>query len=112
MRFLGPTRILRLNEACGVVFLFAGVFLFLSLLSYSPKDPSWNTAADSTAVHNLFGKYGAHAADYLLQAIGLAAYALPVLVLMLAWKWLRSAELEGPLAKIAGSLLLLFSICS
>ena len=112
MRLLGPTRILRLNEAAGVVFLFAALFLLLSLTSFSVEDPSWNTAAGSGSVHNLLGKYGAHVADYCLQSIGLAAYALPLLVLMLAWKWLRSADIEGPLAKLGGSAMLVGSVCS
>ena len=43
MRFLGPTRHARLNEAGAVAFLIAGLFLFFSLVSYYPLDPSWNT---------------------------------------------------------------------
>ncbi|MEO7145472.1 MAG: DNA translocase FtsK 4TM domain-containing protein, partial [Bryobacteraceae bacterium] len=103
---------MRLNEACGVVFLFAGVFLLLSLISYSPQDPSWNTAAGSHAVANLTGNVGAHIADYCLQAIGLAAFALPLLALLLAWKWVRSAAIDGPVSKVCGSALLLSSICA
>ena len=44
MNYLGPTARPRLNEAVAVVFLFAGLFLLVSLASYNPYDPSWNTA--------------------------------------------------------------------
>lgn len=112
MKVLGPTRLVRLNEACGVVFLFAALFLSLSLISYSPLDPSWNTAAGAPAVHNLTGRVGAHIADFCLQVVGLAAFALPVFLLFLAWKWLRSAEIDGPLAKLCGSMLVVSSVCT
>ncbi|MGH9665716.1 MAG: DNA translocase FtsK 4TM domain-containing protein, partial [Bryobacteraceae bacterium] len=75
-------------------------------------DPSWNTAAGSPAVHNLTGRVGAHIADFCLQVIGLAAFAVPVLFVVLAWKWLRSAEIDAPVAKICGSVLLVSSICT
>ena len=45
MKFLGPTRHPRLNEAGAFVFLLAGLFIFLSLASYYAFDPSWNTAS-------------------------------------------------------------------
>ena len=68
MRFLGPTRHARLNEAGAVVFLIAGLFLFFSLISYYPLDSSWNTAASSAKPVNLTGLVGASISDLLLQS--------------------------------------------
>jgi undecaprenyl-diphosphatase UppP len=73
MRFLGPTRHARLNEAGAVVFLLAGLFLFFSLISYYPLDSSWNTAASSAKPVNLTGLVGASISDLLLQGFGLGA---------------------------------------
>ena len=111
MRYLGPTARPRLNEALAVVFLFAGIFFLLSLASYNPFDPSLNTASIVAKPTNLTGRVGAYLADFWLQGIGLSAYAIPFLLLMLGWKWLRSSAIPSPLAKIIGSALLVGSTC-
>ena len=93
--------------------LLAGaVCLTLSLLSYHSTDPSWNTAAGTTVSANYIGSVGAHIADFCLQTLGLAAFALPVLVLLLAWKWLWSRAIEAQAARIIGSLILLLTTCA
>ena len=111
MRLLGPSPHNRLNEAVGVLCLSLGLFITLSLASYHPYDPSWNTAT-AARPRNLMGYPGAHLADYLYQAIGLTAIVVPVLVFMLGWKWIRSQPIEAPTAKVLGSVLLLFSACA
>jgi S-DNA-T family DNA segregation ATPase FtsK/SpoIIIE len=110
MKILGPTRFERLNEAAGVVFLFAGLFFTLSLISYHPQDPSWNTAAGAVRAHNLTGTAGSYLSDLFLQLLGLGAFAIPVLLWMLSWKWLRSEEIDGATARVFGAALLFFSL--
>src|SRR5579862_9513316 len=112
MRYLGPTRHRRLNEAAGLVFLFAGLFLFASLATYHPYDPSWDTITGTTAVSNLTGRVGAFLSDLCLQACGLAAYAIPVLVLLLGWQWIRSTPIGTPWAKTLGAGALVVSTCA
>jgi DNA segregation ATPase FtsK/SpoIIIE, S-DNA-T family len=112
MNYLGPTSRPRLNEAVAVVFLFAGLFLLISLVSYNPFDPSWNTATATAKPLNLMGRAGATLADFLLQAFGFAAYAIPVLTLLLGWSWVRSAPIHTPWAKLAGSILLVSASCA
>src|ERR1700688_3522160 len=102
MKYLGPTSHPRLNEAVAVVFLFAGLFVLLSLVSYHPFDPSWNTAIGPTKPGNLTGRVGAIIADFLLQALGLAAYTVPLLILLLGWKWVQSSTIETPWVKTLG----------
>jgi len=91
------------------VFLFAGLFLLLSLGSYSPFDPSWNTASDVVRPDNLAGRVGAYLSDLLLQWLGLAAYAIPAFILMIGWHWLRSQEITSPWIKIFGAGLIIGS---
>jgi len=110
MNILGPTRHDRLNEAAAFVYTFAGVFLALSLVSYFPQDPSWNTAAGTVRAHNLTGSVGAHVADLLFQLFGLTAFGLPILVWALAWKWIRSRPIEAGWVRLGGSILLLLSV--
>ena len=112
MNFLGPTPFRRLNEALGIVFLLIGVLLALSLASYHPLDPSWDTVASALRPQNLIGRAGAFAADLCFQFLGLAAAALPFLAWVLAWKWLRSERIDAPLVRLFGSLLLVGSVCT
>jgi len=112
MRILGPTRFHRLNEAGGLVFLFAGLFFILSLISFHPEDPSWNTASGTLHAHNLTGFAGSYASDLCFQLLGLGAFGIPVLLWMLAWKWVRSQAIQAPSVKIFGSLLLFLSACT
>ncbi|MSP81131.1 MAG: DNA translocase FtsK [Rhodospirillales bacterium] len=75
----------RIEEAGGLGLLAMGAFAALSLATYAPTDPSFNSAA-SGEPRNLFGFAGAAAADALVQTLGVAA-VVPVAVL-LAWGWL------------------------
>ncbi|HTS51618.1 MAG TPA: DNA translocase FtsK 4TM domain-containing protein [Bryobacteraceae bacterium] len=110
MRILGPTRFERLNEAAGLVFLIAGLFVTLSLVSYHPQDPSWNAVSGLTRAHNLTGLAGAHVSDLLLQLLGFGAFAIPVLLWLLAWKWMHSEEIESAAVKVFGAALLFLSL--
>ena len=65
----------RLMDGFGLGLILSGFALILSMASYNPVDPSWNTAASGTAgpaIHNWMGLPGAYAGDLLLQTIGLA----------------------------------------
>ena len=106
MRPLGPTPIPRLNEAGGLVLLFAAAFLSLSLVSYHPTDSSWNTATGAAAPANLTGSIGSHVADLLLQGFGLASFLLPFFILLVGWYWLRSREIERQFIRLAGAVML------
>ena len=112
MRLLGPTSHRRLNEAGAVVFLYAGLFVLISLASYHPFDPSWNTVTEVVKPANLTGRLGALVSDWLLQTFGLAAYAIPGLILLLGWKWIRSAWIQAPWAKILGAAMLMGATCT
>jgi DNA segregation ATPase FtsK/SpoIIIE, S-DNA-T family len=112
MKYLGPTRHPRLNEAVALVFLFAGLFLFFSLASYNPFDPSLNTAAGPARPINLTGRTGAFLADFFLQTLGLGAYAIPLLVLALGWKWIRSSLIVAPWVRLCGGVMLVGATCA
>ena len=104
-----PTANRRLNELIGfLVFVFA-VLLVLALLSYSPLDPSLNTAATPLAgkpAHNWIGVVGALVADLALQAFGIAAFLLPALLAMYSLHWFRSRPIASPYAKTIGAIAL------
>ena len=65
--------------------LVFALLLVLALVSYSPLDPSFNTAATPPAgrpAHNWIGVFGAVASDLTLQVLGVAAFLIPVYLVM------------------------------
>src|SRR5579884_4067812 len=110
MRFLSPTSRRRVNELVGLLLLLSGVALGLSLESYSPLDPSWNTAAPASRPENLLGYPGSYTADLAFQLLGLGAFLLPLLMLALSWKWIRSEPLD--VSKLLGAFLLVVNCCA
>jgi DNA segregation ATPase FtsK/SpoIIIE, S-DNA-T family len=101
-----PTTNRRLNELIGfLIFVFA-ILLILALVSYSPLDPSLNTAANPVAgrpAHNWIGVVGAFIADLGLQLFGVSAFLLPAFLAMYALHWLRSRAINSPWAKTLGA---------
>ena len=93
MRLFTPGQSKRLNEVTGFLFLAAGILFLLSMASFHPRDPSWDTVAGVVRTNNLIGPAGAHIADLFLQSFGLAAFLFPLLTFALGWKWIRSEAL-------------------
>ena len=69
---------MRLSEIFGLLCLFLSAYLFLSLFSHNPNDPSLNVASPSILVENSAGIWGAYISDYLIQSFGLSAFILPI----------------------------------
>jgi DNA segregation ATPase FtsK/SpoIIIE, S-DNA-T family len=112
-RIFVPTGNRRLNELIGFVLGVCALLLFLAVVSYSPLDPSLNSASvltDSRAARNWIGIVGAIASDLLLQVFGLGAFLLPGLVAVLGIRWFRSRKVQYPLAKCLGAIWLLIFI--
>ncbi len=100
-----PTSNRRLNELIGFLMCVSALLLFLALVSYSPLDPSWNSASvltNSHAARNWIGIVGAYTADAVLQFFGVGAFLLVVFPVMLGTRWFRSMKVQSPLAKTLG----------
>ncbi len=71
------------REIIGILLLAAAFFVGISLISYSPKDPSFNVARPigSQPIHNLLGYSGAVIADLVFQLFGLSGFILPIIFL-------------------------------
>lgn len=83
------------DYALGALFLGAGAGLACSLLSYTPDDPSLNTAAIGPVV-NWLGLSGAYAADFMLQVFGLIAWPLAIVWLIWGWRYVTGLALLAP----------------
>jgi S-DNA-T family DNA segregation ATPase FtsK/SpoIIIE len=113
VRILTPTENKRLNELIGFVGLSLALLLALSLLSYSPLDPSFNVSAPAAAsgpARNWIGPFGAHVSDLFFQLCGFAAFLFPIGMILVALRWFRSQVLEAPVTKIVGWTMLVLSV--
>ncbi len=108
-----PTGNRRLNELIGFLMCVSALLLFLALVSYSPLDPSWNSASVLTGSHaarNWIGIVGAYTADALLQFFGIGAFLLVVFPALLGARWFRSIKVQSPLAKMLGGVWLVMFV--
>jgi S-DNA-T family DNA segregation ATPase FtsK/SpoIIIE len=109
-RIFVPTNNRRLNELIGFLLCVSALLLFLALASYSPLDPSLNSASvltGSRSARNWIGVVGALFSDLILQFFGIGAFLLPVLAGLMGGRWFRSRKISSPLAKSLGAIWLL-----
>ncbi|HEY2361061.1 MAG TPA: DNA translocase FtsK [Candidatus Angelobacter sp.] len=109
LRAFTPTKNRRLNELVGFLLFVSATLLFLALASYSPLDPSLNTAGSlsSGSAHNWIGLFGAMLSDLLLQSIGIFVFAAPVMIGLLGARWFKSRPVASAGAKALGAAILL-----
>ena len=108
-----PTRNRRLNELVGFLLCVSALLLFLALASYSPLDPSLNSASILTGSHaarNWIGISGAYLSDLILQFLGVGSFLLPIFAGMLGMRWFRSRAVRTPVAKTLGGIWLLMFV--
>jgi S-DNA-T family DNA segregation ATPase FtsK/SpoIIIE len=117
MRYLSqifaPTNNRRLNELVGFLLCISALLLFLALASYSPLDPSFNSASvltGSRAARNWIGVVGAMISDLVLQGFGIGAFLLPIFSAVLGVRWFRSRRVPSPIAKVLGGLWLIIFV--
>lgn len=101
----------RSNEIIAVILLALAVLVFLCLVSYNPMDPTFNTAS-SQKVRNWIGVAGANFAEFLISIVGLTAYLLPALIVLMAWRVFRAKDLRLSLVQIFGYFLFIASVSS
>ena len=65
----------RLTEIIGILVFLSGLFLFISLFTYSPDDPNF-IFPDNTKIENLFGFEGSFVSDLFFQSLGLISYLI------------------------------------
>ncbi|MCI0489641.1 MAG: DNA translocase FtsK [Blastocatellia bacterium] len=98
------------GEVVAVVVAAAAVLLMLSLVTYDPKDPSWNSEGPTRTPANLIGNLGAYLGDFFLQFFGLAALIIPVLMVLIAARAFFSDRASVPARKTIGAALLLIAV--
>ncbi|HCU26121.1 MAG TPA: cell division protein FtsK, partial [Deltaproteobacteria bacterium] len=74
-----------LHEILGVITLSLGAFILLCLYSYSPLDPSFNSAAGGAKVHNYGGLVGSYLADLLISGFGVGSFLIASFLLIASY---------------------------
>jgi S-DNA-T family DNA segregation ATPase FtsK/SpoIIIE len=109
---------IRSFEIAGILLIFLAVFIFLSLISYDSRDPSWtntgwaNTSAASQKIHNYTGRVGAFLSDATLQVLGLASFLLPLALFYLGLQTFSSEREKRFFLKTTGALFLVLIVSS
>src|ERR1700732_5263755 len=112
-KIFAPTRNRRLNELVGLLLCVSVLLLFLALASYSPLDPSLNSASILTGSHaarNWIGIFGAYLSDLILQFWGVGSFLLPIFMGMLGMRRFRSRAVQTPIAKTLGAIWMLMFV--
>lgn len=99
------------RDLLGFILLAVAVFVLISLITYSPSDPSLHTrvVGDDGAVHNYGGIVGSHLADVLMQLFGFASYLFFVALVASAFLVVFAKSNVHLVAQISSFFLLLIS---
>ncbi len=73
---IGDFIINRLAELVGIALVIISIFLFISLISYSPEDPNF-IFPENQNVKNILGFRGSFIADIFFQSIGIVSLLIP-----------------------------------
>lgn len=99
----------RFLEILGIFCFFLAVVVFLSLISYEPRDASWNTASVEEP-HNILHIFGAYLADFFLQLFGFASFIVLPILLIWGAQLMWEKELRHAAWRIIGLLTLLLCV--
>jgi S-DNA-T family DNA segregation ATPase FtsK/SpoIIIE len=97
------------KEIIGIILFFLVIFTLISLLSYSPQDPSINNARATGDIQNLFGIFGAHVSGTLITLFGIGAFWLPLLLLLLSVQFFTKTSDGLIYQRIGGGLILIIT---
>ena len=113
MELKPATKKRRFNELVGLLLLFLALIALLALLSYDPRDPTWFfKGTERPPTRNWTGSAGANFAEGLLQALGVVAFLVPVVLGIVGWNRLRGRGVAASYGQLAGHFILLLSLAS
>ncbi len=95
------------REIAGIFLFFLLIFTLMSLLSYSPADPSFFNVTPDPKIQNLFGLLGAYLSGTLIGLFGIGAFWIPVLLLFLSIHFFGNHPWKAFAKTLGGGTLLL-----
>ena len=97
------------REIAGIFLFFLLIFTLMSLLSYSPADPSFFNFKSVPTIQNLFGFLGAYLSGTLIGLFGIGAFWMPILLLFLSIHFFGNHTWREFSKTLGGGFLLLIS---
>ena len=102
-----------IRDFLGIATLAFSLFAIVSLVTYSPADPSMNTSLSTQAkVNNSGGLVGAYISDGLAQLFGSGAFFFPLITLILGWALVRGKEFHHWPLRFGSGVFLLIGLCA
>ena len=102
------------HETIGILLIAVGVFLFLSLVSYHPMDPSFfsYTSSKVKEIHNWMGIVGAYLSGLLFQGFGFPSFLISFVLVVFAFSFIFRWEWKYLSLKLAGWAAILITLSS
>ncbi|MBU1168161.1 MAG: DNA translocase FtsK 4TM domain-containing protein [Proteobacteria bacterium] len=94
------------KEITGTLLFFLVILTLVSLLSYSPGDPSIHHAGAEGQIQNLFGMLGAYFSSFLVGLFGIGSFWVPILLLLASVRFLGQKNERGLFLLVIGGLVL------
>jgi len=97
------------KEIIGIILFFLVVLTLISLLSYSPHDPSINHVISSNHIENVFGLFGAYLAGIMVDLFGLGSFWFPFIILFASIHFLNGHSAKTMVPTLFGGFLLVIT---
>ena len=97
------------KEIVGIIFFFLVIFTLISLLSFSPEDPSIHKARAVGEIQNLFGILGAHVSGALIGLFGIGAFWIPLLLLLASIQFFGDQSRQVMISTLVGGIVLVIT---
>jgi len=100
------------KDISAIAYFGLALFIGLSLASFNPQDPSFNTLGHGIKSANFCGLVGSFLADLLFQFFGIVSWALALGSLRLAYKNFKGEEINFRNLRILWGSILVISLAS
>ncbi len=98
------------HSAYSMIIFTIGIFILISIATFSPNDPPFANYPVNNPVQNYCGKIGAGISGYLITCIGITSYVFAFLIGVLGVALFLRKKIEILWVRILGGILLIFSV--
>ena len=97
------------KEIIGTVLFFLVILTLVSLISYSPTDPSLNHSGAEGEVRNLFGMMGSYLSGFLIGLFGVGSFWIPMILLLASVRFLGQKKERHLKSLASGGIILVIT---
>ena len=98
------------HSAYSIIICTVGIFILISIATFSPNDPPFANYPVNNPVQNYCGIIGAGVSGWLLTCIGITSYLFALLIGALGISLFVKRKIDILWVRILGGILLIFSI--